>query len=107
MISTEPSAPAEPARASALANTNSSLVMLAGSLPARHLVNAGFALHARLRTAQVAALDPRQVQLSSLMRLVRRAKETRFGRDHGFNRIQSVADYQKAVPLRTYEALWN
>jgi hypothetical protein len=81
--------------------------MLAGSLPARHLVNAGFALHARLRTAQVAALDPRQVQLSSLMRLVRRAKETRFGRDHGFNRIQSVADYQKAVPLRTYEALWN
>ena len=42
-----------------------------------------------------------------LRSLVRKARSTRFGRDHGFDRIRSVADFQSAVPLRTYEALWN
>ncbi len=42
-----------------------------------------------------------------MLRLVRTAMATRFGRDHGFDRVHSVADYQKAVPLRTYETLWN
>ena len=29
----------------------------------------------------------------------------RFGRDHGFDAIRTVADFQRAVPLRRYEAL--
>ncbi len=36
-----------------------------------------------------------------------RAKETRFGRDHGFAGITSVADYQARVPLRTYAQHWD
>ncbi|MGZ3389117.1 MAG: GH3 family domain-containing protein [Isosphaeraceae bacterium] len=81
--------------------------MLAGSLPVRQLVNAGFHLHARLRTSRVDSLDPPRVQEQGLLRLVRAARATRFGRDHGFDQVRSVADYQKAVPLRTYETLWN
>jgi hypothetical protein len=87
---------------------NESLVFaLAGSPPARRLVGAGFRLHSRLRTAQIRNLDPRQVQEQGLLRLVRKAQDTRFGRDHGFDSIRSVADFQRAVPLRTYETLWN
>ena len=36
-----------------------------------------------------------------------RREETRFGRDHGSRSIRSVADFQTAVPLRTYEDLWR
>jgi hypothetical protein len=82
-------------------------VTLAGSAPVRHLVNAGFHLHARLRKEVVEELDPRRTQERALLSLVRRARATRFGRDHTFERIRSVADFQKAVPMRTYEALWN
>ena len=85
----------------------SAAVKLAGSPPVRHLVNAGFHLQALRRTSRVALLDPRQVQQQSLMRLVRAARATRFGRDHGFDQIRGIADFQKAVPLRTYESLWN
>ncbi len=46
-------------------------------------------------------------QARTLLRLTRRARHTRFGRDHGFERIRGVRDYQEAVPIRTYEALWE
>jgi hypothetical protein len=82
-------------------------VTLAGSAPVRGLVNAGFHLHARLRKAAVEVLDPRRTQERALLWLVRKARATRFGRDHGFGKIGSVSDFQKAVPIRTYEDLWN
>jgi hypothetical protein len=60
-----------------------------------------------MRTRNIASQDPVQVQAASLLRLVTKARQTRFGRDHGFERIRTIADFQAAVPLRTYEALWN
>jgi hypothetical protein len=45
--------------------------------------------------------------METLSRLVRRARRTRFGQDHDFDRIRTVADYQRMVPLRDYEALWR
>ena len=42
-----------------------------------------------------------------LLRLVRQRRGTRFGRDHDFARIRTVADYQRRVPLRDYEAFWK
>ena len=48
-----------------------------------------------------------RTQELQLRRLVKRARETRFGRDHGFDRIDSVSAFQRAVPIRTYEALWD
>lgn len=62
-----------------------------------------FRLFARWRHRRLDALDPVAAQRDQLRRLVRRAADTRFGRDHGFRRIRTVADYQAAVPLRAYE----
>ncbi len=47
------------------------------------------------------------VQQTQLLRLVRKARNTQFGQDHGFETIRSVADFQKQVPLRKYEAMWE
>jgi hypothetical protein len=60
-----------------------------------------------MRARELASLDPRCSQEAGLRSLVRRARDTRFGRDHAFERIQTIADFQSAVPLRTYETLWN
>jgi len=46
-------------------------------------------------------------QEAQLLRLIRKAKKTKFGVDHGFKEIRSVNDFQKRVPLRKYEAMWE
>ena len=48
-----------------------------------------------------------QVQTQTLLGLVQKARSTQFGIDHGFSRIRSVLDYQKQVPVRTYEDFFN
>ena len=73
----------------------------------RNLVNLGFHLDARLRTARLESADPVVIQAWVLRQLLRRSRSTRFGRDHRFDRIDSVAHFQDAVPIRTYESLWN
>jgi hypothetical protein len=62
-------------------------------------------LYARYRLSQLARMKMDDAQERQLMGLVRRAAQTRFGRDHGFARVKSIADYQAAVPLRRYEDL--
>jgi hypothetical protein len=57
--------------------------------------------------AQLDALDVARTQERTLLSLVRRAQTTRFGLAHDFVRIRSLADYQRIVPLRTYEQFWN
>jgi hypothetical protein len=57
------------------------------------------------RHARLVAMDPAATQHALLMGLVRHAAGTRFGRDHDFGAIRKVADFQRAVPLRRYEAL--
>ena len=49
-----------------------------------------------------AALDPAEAQARVLRALLGRAAPTRFGRRHDFASIRSVADYQRAVPLRDW-----
>ena len=63
--------------------------------------------HARRRLARLARLDAQQTQLSVLRRLVRRARRTRFGRDHGFDRIADLDDFRARVPPRDYDAFWD
>jgi len=62
---------------------------------------------AALRRRRLAALDPAESQRRTLLRLLARARDTRFGRDHGFARITDVDAFRHAVPLRTYEAMWE
>jgi hypothetical protein len=86
---------------------NLGLLGLLGSSPVREVVNLGFHLHARLRTAQLAGADPVAIQERALTVLVRKARQTRFGRDHRFDQIGSIAEFQRRVPIRTYEVMWE
>ena len=83
------------------------LNVLVGHRATRNAVNRAFHVYAGRRTAALGRLDPVRTQERTLRDLVRSAASTRFGRDHGFAAIRGVADYQKAVPLRTYESLWD
>ena len=61
-------------------------------------------LWVRRRLRRLSATDPAAVQQAELLKLVRTAAQTRFGRAHGFAHIRSVADFQAAVPVRDYNA---
>ncbi len=63
------------------------------------------AAYARWRIGRVAALDAAATQEAVLRRLIRRAAGTRFGIEHGFARLDGVAPFQQAVPLRRYEEM--
>lgn len=52
---------------------------------------------------QQCALAPRQTQEELLFGLIRENQRTAFGREHGFDRINSIDDYRKQVPIADYE----
>lgn len=64
-------------------------------------------LYGRYRTAQLARQDALAEQQRQLLRLVRKAAQTRFGRDHRFVEIRNIGDFQARVPLRRYEDMWE
>ncbi len=59
------------------------------------------------RLSQLNRLDLRAAQKRVLLRLVRKARSTQFGRAHSFSQIATVQEYQERVPLRTYEEFWQ
>ena len=44
-----------------------------------------------------------QIQTKTLKKLLKKAKKTKFGVEHGFDKISSVEEYSKNVPVRDYE----
>ena len=56
----------------------------------------------RMRAVEEWRRDPAPAQKAQLDGLVRSAARTRFGAEHHFESIRSIADYQARVPLRTY-----
>ena len=64
-------------------------------------------LYARFRRARLKREQPAAAQQAELLKLVAQARHTKFGREHGFDRIRSVADFQLRVPLRSYEDFWE
>ncbi len=52
-----------------------------------------------------AAARPEGTQSRLLRRIVRRERDSGFGRDHGFGEIKSVADFRRNVPVHSYERL--
>jgi hypothetical protein len=66
-----------------------------------------FRLYARARRTRLSQEQATAVQSEQLLRLVFKAKDTRFGRNHDFAKIRGVADFQRAVPLRRYEHFWT
>jgi hypothetical protein len=73
----------------------------------RRAADFAFSRYARRRAQTLDQLDGADVQRRTLLRLVRQARHTRFGQEHDFGRIRSVADYQRRVPLRDYDAFWQ
>src|SRR5688500_12654370 len=72
--------------------------------PARRVADWALGQFSHHRCRQLDRLDAARVQERTLLRLVRHAAKTHFGRDHGFDRVRTIADFQDRVPLRDYEA---
>ncbi len=68
---------------------------------------AALRLYAKLRQSKLNSLDPEKVQEETLRSLLRRAASTKFGKEYGFESINSVAEYQARVPLRKYDQFWS
>ena len=49
--------------------------------------------------------NPVEAQQAVFHKIVNKAQNTQFGRDHGFGKIKTHADFVKAVPVRDYEGL--
>lgn len=64
-------------------------------------------LYARHRAGRLARQDAASLQRETLLRLIRQAASTHFGRDHGFARIRDLHAFQASVPLRRYEDFWS
>jgi hypothetical protein len=80
---------------------------LAGRPFVRRLTDVVVGRYAAGRVRRLDHRSPAEAQRQTLLRLVRQARHTRFGRDHDFGRIRDVAGYQRRVPLRDYEAFWS
>ncbi len=74
---------------------------------ARRVADAAFLAWARWRVARLDREPPAAAQQRTLFHLLRQGAGTRFGRDHGFRSIRTIADYQRRVPLRDYDAFWK
>ncbi|HYV36049.1 MAG TPA: GH3 auxin-responsive promoter family protein [Gemmataceae bacterium] len=83
------------------------LQSLAGNVLSRRAADLFFGIYARRRVRYVDAQDINHIQTETLLSLVRHAQHTRFGREHDFGRIRTLADYQERVPLRDYDAFWS
>jgi hypothetical protein len=79
--------------------TNRSLV--------RRMTEAVWTAAGRCHLARLDRLAPARCQGRILLGLVHRALATRFGRDHDFRRIRSIADYRRLVPLYSRAELWR
>ena len=80
---------------------------LCGNRAARRVADAIFVLDARRRVVDLERLDAAKAQEQTLIGLVQRAANTRFGKDHDFARIRTVEEFQRLVPIRDYEAFWQ
>ncbi|HEY4743355.1 MAG TPA: GH3 auxin-responsive promoter family protein [Desulfuromonadaceae bacterium] len=76
-------------------------------------IQAAIRTAAALRAEQFLARDPLASQRRIFCDLVRQARDTRFGRDHGLHDIsrmpvrEAIACFQRWVPIRTYQAFWD
>ena len=63
--------------------------------------------YARRRLRSLRSANAVEVQREQLLRLLAKARDTRFGKDYEFSSIGDVGDFQQRVPLRRYEAFWE
>ncbi|HEV3385877.1 MAG TPA: GH3 auxin-responsive promoter family protein [Gemmata sp.] len=83
------------------------LAPVAGNKWVRKAADAVLLRYSHHRVAELDNMDAAKVQHNTLLKLVHHARNTKFGYDHDFSRISSVADYQARVRIREYEWYWN
>ena len=69
------------------------------------LVNARLKLSAK--RFERATMNPAKVQKEKLLSIIKKNKNTEYGKKYGFSSISSVADYQKHVPVIKYEDIMD
>ena len=57
----------------------------------------------RLHQIELFKQYPFNVQEEGLLKLIQKAKDTEWGKKYDFEKVQAVEDFQKYVPLQTYE----
>src|SRR5262249_33138358 len=77
---------------------------LVANRPVRHMADRVFGRYACHRVRPLDSCHVAEVQRQTLRRPIRLGQPPRFGRDHAFERLRTVRDYQQRVPLRDYEA---
>ncbi|MBX9692929.1 MAG: GH3 auxin-responsive promoter family protein [Cyanobacteria bacterium] len=72
----------------------------------RSLLYKGFSALAlqKIRQFELSTHCPREAQLEKLRSILSKNQSTRFGREHAFAGISTWQDFQKSVPIRTYDA---
>jgi hypothetical protein len=80
---------------------------LVGQPMARRIADSVVGRYAQRRVTRLNHDSVIDVQERTLAQLLRQGRHTRFGVEHDFARIRTVADYQARVPLREYEAMWR
>jgi GH3 auxin-responsive promoter len=73
----------------------------------RCLADALFRRRARRRLGRLDETSAFRAQSWTLLELVRRAQQTRFGCEHDFGRVRTPEDFRRLVPLRTATDLWQ
>jgi len=64
------------------------------------------ALFARtIRKFEYATSNVKEVQEEALKKIIQRNRDTQYGKDFGFDKIDSVSDFQRAVPINDYTNL--
>jgi len=63
------------------------------------------AFKTRIQTIHAYMKDPEAAQKVWFDKLVSKAKDTEWGKTHGFSDINSISDFQQAVPIGDYESL--
>ena len=63
-------------------------------------------MEAKYRKFERQLAAARTVQRELLLAKIRRAAPSKFGRDHGFSSIRTVADFRRQVPIQGYDYYW-
>ncbi|MCP4105638.1 MAG: GH3 auxin-responsive promoter family protein [Desulfobacteraceae bacterium] len=63
--------------------------------------------YSRFRLNQLKKQNISAIQKFQMLKLLKKAESTLFGRQYGFRNIRTVEHYQRIVPLRTYEDFWD
>ena len=58
--------------------------------------------HQSAKRFEAATRDPVRIQQKKILEMVRKNADTEYGRRYGFGSIRNIADYQKQVPIVTY-----